>query len=72
MDPMTAYLVTMQRQDAWASRSALPHAAVTAHDLGVRRPAVARAVVGAVTLLASRAMRRSVSHGRAERQRALS
>jgi hypothetical protein len=58
MDPMTAYLVTMQRQDAWASRNALPHAPVTGHDTGARRPAVARAVLGAVTVVASRAVRR--------------
>jgi hypothetical protein len=58
MDPMTAYLVTMQRQNAWASRSALPYAPVTAHDRGAHRPAAARAVLGAVTRLASRATRR--------------
>jgi hypothetical protein len=57
MDPMTAYLVAMQRQDAWASRNALPHAPVTVHP-GVRRPSAARAVVDAVSLLASRAVRR--------------
>lgn len=58
MDPMTAYLVSIQRQDAWASRNALPHAPVTAHELGARRPAVARAVLGVVTRLAPWAGRR--------------
>lgn len=60
MDPMTAYLVAMQRQNAWASLNALPHAPVRAHELGPRRPAAARAVLGAVTRFAPRAVRRPV------------
>jgi hypothetical protein len=59
MDPMTAYLVTVQRQHACASRSALPHAPVTAHDPDVWRTAAARAVLAVVTMLASWAVRRS-------------
>lgn len=59
MDPMTAYLVSIQRQKAWASRSALPHAPVIAHRKRERQPAVARAILGAV-MFTSRAMRRPV------------